>query len=217
MSSTQTYINGKDRAAYVDGMLYSEQSEETKRLEPVEKSEEKESGETVAGVPMQMSAENAEVSAAIPGLGEQLEDLDEMTFKDVKELLGGIETCEKLFEMQEDARRRAKLLARLKLADQSTRCAHIKGNNEPCGSPAMKNDTFCYFHSEARKLRDAEQAVAKAMEVPVLDDLHGVQLAIMRVCGLLVGNKIEEGTARAMFEGLGLAQKAVSERRLKLA
>jgi hypothetical protein len=168
-------------------------------------------------VPMQLEGENAEISAAIPGLGEQLAVLDDMDIASVEELLDDIDTYEELIERKDEARTRAKLLARLQLADGSARCVHIKGNNERCGSPAMNDDEFCYFHSEARKLRDADQALAKAAQLPVLEDMHGLQLAIMRVCGLLAANKIEEKTARAIFDGLRLAQKTLDEHTLKLA
>ena len=111
----------------------------------------------------------------------------------------------------DEARTRAKLLGRLKEADRSVRCAHIKSNNLRRGSPAMKGDGFCHFHSEARKLRDAEQAAAKATEMPVLENPHALQLAIMKVVALLANNKIDEKTARAIFEGLRLAQKTLNE------
>lgn len=97
------------------------------------------------------------------------------------------------------------LKRKLELADRAPRCTHIKSDGQPCRSAAIKGEQFCYFHGEARAQREA----AKAREIPVLDGPHGVQLAIMRVCNLLASGTIDEKTARALFDGLRLAQQAL--------
>jgi hypothetical protein len=99
----------------------------------------------------------------------------------------------------------AGLKLRLKMAHATPRCGHIKADGNPCGSAAMKGEQFCYFHGEAR----ARNELQKTMEVPVLENAQGIQLAIMRVCTLLTNRTIDEKTARAIFAGLDLAQKVI--------
>ena len=48
----------------------------------------------------------------------------------------------------------------------------------------------------------------------MLEDMQSIQLAVMRVCGLLASKAIEEKTARVLFDGLRLAQKTLKENNL---
>ncbi|PYX99823.1 MAG: hypothetical protein DMG62_09180 [Acidobacteria bacterium] len=143
--------------------------------------------------------------------------LDEMSAEEVDEFLDELNDCE-LFLAEID-RAKAKLVRlanqrrKLKLADEAPRCEHIKTNGEQCGSPAIKSTQLCYFHGETRKHRESE-AAAKAAELPVLEDMQSIQLAVMRVCGLLASKAIEEKTARVLFDGLRLAQKTLKENNL---
>src|SRR5579859_1629961 len=150
-----------------------------------------------------LSAEE-EGSAMTPELIAQMSQIQDMDLGSVEGLIEDLDYAEELSDARAEAKTKAKRLANLKRAHQSPRCAHIHANNLPCGSPAMKDATFCYFHSEARKI--AETAAAQAVQMPVLDDHHGLQLAVMRVCSLLANKQIEEKAARAIFDGLRLAQ-----------
>ena len=152
---------------------------------------------------MQRLSAEEEGSAMTPELIAQMSRIQEMDLGSVEGLIEELDYAEELSDARAQARTKAKRLANLKRAHQSPRCAHIHANNFPCGSPAMKDETFCYFHSEARKIR--ETAAAQAVQMPVLDDHHGLQLAVMRVCSLLANKQIEEKAARAIFDGLRLA------------
>lgn len=140
--------------------------------------------------------------------------LDEMSADEVEEFIEELEDCEDT--LSEIERAKAKLLRlanqkrKLKLADEAPRCEHIKTNGQRCGSPAIKGTQLCYFHGETRKQRESE-AAAKVADLPVLEDMHSIQLAVMRVCGLLASKAIEEKTARVLFDGLRLAQKTLTE------
>lgn len=143
--------------------------------------------------------------------------LDEMSADEIEEFIEDLEDCEDT--LSEIDRAKAKLVRlanqkrKLKLADEAPRCEHTKTTGQRCGSPAIKGTPLCYFHGEARKQRESE-AAAKAAELPVLEDMHSLQLAVMRVCALLANKAIEEKTARVLFDGLRLAQKTLAERQL---
>ncbi len=70
----------------------------------------------------------------------------------------------------------------------------------------MKDDTFCYFHGQTRAKREAEQT-AKTLDMPLLEDKLSVQLAIMRVCGMVATGAIEGKAGSVIISGLRLAQK----------
>jgi len=157
-------------------------------------------------------SEQEKHARALPsGLSGRVANVGSMSAGEIEELIEEMDDIEDLRALREEARTQAKRLARLRVADSAPRCAHVRTNGTSCGSPALKEDQFCYFHSEARKMRDAAEAAAKPAEMPILEDARGLQLAIMRVCTLLADNKIEEKTARAIFDGLRLAQKTMNE------
>ena len=143
--------------------------------------------------------------------------LDDMSADEVEEFIEELEDCEDTLSDIERAKAKLVRLAnqkrKLKLADEAPRCEHIKTNGLRCGSPAIKDTPLCYFHGETRKQRESE-AAAKAADLPVLEDMHSIQLAVMRVCGLLANKTIEEKTARVLFDGLRLAQKTLAEHEL---
>lgn len=147
-------------------------------------------------------------------VAERVANIGEMCAENIEELMEDMEDIENLHALREEACTMAKRLAGLERADSAPRCAHVRANGKTCGSPAMKRDQFCYFHSEARKMRDETEAAARLAEMPILEDRQGLQLAIMRVCTLLADNKIQEKTARAIFDGLRLAQKTLNEHSL---
>jgi hypothetical protein len=140
---------------------------------------------------------DTKAAAALDGMSaEQIEDfIEELDSR--KSVIEGVHRAKgKLQEL-------AGLKLRLKMARAAPRCTHVKADGNPCRSAAMKGEAFCYFHGEAR----ARNELQKSMEVPVLEDAQGIQLAIMRVCTLLTNRTIDEKTARAIFNGLNLAQK----------
>ena len=166
-------------------------------------------------------AENGEAEEDYPALAEIVGvdaeaagRLDEMSAGEVEEFIEEMEDREDTLAEIDRAKKKLLRLAnqkrKLKLADEAPRCEHIKSNGQYCGSPAIKGTPLCYFHGETRKLRESE-AAAKAADLPVLEDMHSLQLAVMRVCGLLASKAIEEKTARVLFDGLRLAQKTLAE------
>jgi hypothetical protein len=71
-------------------------------------------------------------------------------------------------------------------------CQHIKTNGTRCGSPALNNRRYCFFHhrtSDLRRLRlDNPQFRG---EFPLLEDANAVQMAIQEVAGAVVQDRID--------------------------
>ncbi len=82
-------------------------------------------------------------------------------------------------------------------------CEHIKSSGKRCGSPALREQAFCYYHSRLeeclprlRTMFVAEKANAAPGEwpivefpVPVLEDAAAIQIGFMQVLhGIATGN-----------------------------
>src|SRR5947207_12266985 len=79
------------------------------------------------------------------------------------------------------------------------RCRHLKVNCTQCGSPALKDHRFCYFHqrwheqklviNSARRVphptRGSLGGSRKTLSLPVLEDANAIQLSVMQIMQML--------------------------------
>ena len=112
----------------------------------------------------------------------------------------------------------------------TTICRHIKTNGQRCGSPALANHVFCYFHrtlaqrhpKPARALGWGENiptiihpldptrephlaATHPALNLPPLEDRESIQLAASMIVGALAGNGLDPKRAGILLYGLQVA------------
>ena len=90
------------------------------------------------------------------------------------------------------------------------RCRHLKVNGTQCGSPALKDHRFCYFHQQwhERKLvinSARARKVRGTFSLPVLEDANAIQLSVMQIMQLLLEGQIPQKTAGLLFYGLQIA------------
>src|SRR5271168_5634394 len=94
-------------------------------------------------------------------------------------------------------------------------CRHIFTSGKKCQSPALKDQDFCYFHSNTRK-RPARKDDAyepyippqdTAHNLPPLEDADAIQLAISDVVLALAANRIDPRRARILIYGLQVASQ----------
>src|SRR5271156_6424014 len=94
-------------------------------------------------------------------------------------------------------------------------CRHIFTSGRKCQSPALKDQDFCYFHSNTRK-RPARKDEAyepyiapqdTAHNLPPLEDADAIQLAISDVVLALAANRIDPRRARILIYGLQVASQ----------
>jgi hypothetical protein len=112
-------------------------------------------------------------------------------------------------------------------------CRHIKINGERCGSPALRDERFCYYHIELNRrhrcaprqdtglailhplsLQDGSQRdpvlteptnLFPELELPQLEDRHSIQVALSLIIAALAQNRIHPTRAMQLFYGLQVA------------
>jgi hypothetical protein len=93
----------------------------------------------------------------------------------------------------------------LERADEAPRCAKIKADGTICGSPRMKNHLFCYAHDQM------EEARAKKLVLPALEDANGILMAVMLVQRALIDDEITEKKAGLLLYSLQIAAASVNK------
>jgi hypothetical protein len=106
----------------------------------------------------------------------------------------------------------------------TTICRHIKTNGERCGSPALTNHAFCYFHRNLaqRHPKPAPEiptiihpldptrephlaATQPILNLPPLEDRESIQLAASMIVGALASNSLDIKRAGILLYGLQVA------------
>jgi hypothetical protein len=96
-------------------------------------------------------------------------------------------------------------------------CHHIKEDGVFCKSAALNGRDYCFFHLtfRGRRMRAAQHRARSTtwrLELPPLEDLNAVQVAIMQVLDAITGDRIERHDAGLVLYGL---QQAASNLRGK--
>jgi hypothetical protein len=85
-------------------------------------------------------------------------------------------------------------------------CTHIKVTGQRCGSPALRGEFFCYFHTRVIKgvpLRVDMQLHSMAL----LEDCESIQLSIMHVVDGLIKGTLDPTRARLIIQALRIAAR----------
>ena len=93
----------------------------------------------------------------------------------------------------------------LERADEAPRCAKIKADGTECGCPRMRNNLFCYAHDQMQEAR------AKKLVLPALEDANGIQMAVMLVQRALIDDEITEKKAGLLLYSLQIAAANVNK------
>src|SRR5271168_3326995 len=94
-------------------------------------------------------------------------------------------------------------------------CRHIFTSGKKCQSPALKEQPFCYFHSNTRKQpRPANTPYDPyidpkdtTLDLPSLEEADAIQLALSDVILALAANRIDPRRARILIYGLQVASQ----------
>ena len=107
----------------------------------------------------------------------------------------------------------------------TTICRHIKTNGQRCGSPALTDHAFCYFHRNLAQrhpkphtadltptiihprdhTRELQVATEPSLHLPALEDRESIQLAASMIIGALARNTLDTRRATALLYGLQVA------------
>jgi hypothetical protein len=88
----------------------------------------------------------------------------------------------------------------LRVANEKARCAHVKPSGMRCGSPAMRDIEFCYYH---KRTHIGPRLLYPTMTM--LEDGHGVQAALMEVLCAIMDGVLSDRQAALMLYGLQTA------------
>ncbi len=95
------------------------------------------------------------------------------------------------------------------------RCQHIKVNGTQCGSPALRDEKYCYYHLQCHQknmqvnLNVPAPAERGPITLPTLEDANSIQVGLVEVIRLLVTSQIEHRTASLLLRALRLAASNV--------
>lgn len=92
------------------------------------------------------------------------------------------------------------------------RCRFIRADGTKCGSPALKGERMCYFHSRTEgtaKRKGKAGAAVERFQVPVLEDDLAIQMAVTNVCRQLASEPFDTKRASLLLYGLQVASVAV--------
>jgi hypothetical protein len=83
-------------------------------------------------------------------------------------------------------------------------CTHIKANGLRCGSPALKGQYFCFFHTDLVK-GIPRRVDARFSSIANFENADSIQLALMEVMNQLVLGTLDHQRATLMIKVLRLA------------
>ena len=82
------------------------------------------------------------------------------------------------------------------------RCQHIKVNGTQCGSPAMRDRTYCYFHMRWHRKGRQVNAFLKEQGIlvlPSLEDANSIQVGLAKIMRQLLTKMIDHRTAALLL------------------
>jgi hypothetical protein len=88
------------------------------------------------------------------------------------------------------------------------RCQHIKTNGTQCGSPALRNGEYCYFHRRWLTSVDLSQSahhVTNMFDLPVLEDADSIQITLGQIMRMIVCRQVDTKSAGLLLYALQIA------------
>jgi hypothetical protein len=88
-------------------------------------------------------------------------------------------------------------------------CQHIKKDGSQCGSPALRNQQFCYFHDPRRASTKDVNVFAPfpppPFFLPLFEDASSIQRALSRICVHVLNNRLDPKKAGVLLYAAQLA------------
>ena len=101
---------------------------------------------------------------------------------------------------------------------QYVTCHHVKEEGAYCGSPALRDRKYCYYHlmQRGRRLRRARAVrdnVPYRLEIQSLDNLYDVRAALTEIAQALAAGQLEARTAGKLL--YAIQQVSATNRRIE--
>jgi hypothetical protein len=90
------------------------------------------------------------------------------------------------------------------------RCRHIKVSGTQCGSPALRNKNFCFYHQQDRPIavdcfyNPDEYSTGEIILSP-FEDAHSIQSVIRQIVQMVLQKRLERKTASLLLYALQIA------------
>jgi hypothetical protein len=100
------------------------------------------------------------------------------------------------------------------------RCHHIKVNGTQCGSPALRNKKFCFYHQHNRRVvvdcyYKPEEYATGEIKLPVFEDAHSIQSVIHQVVQMVLQKRLGRETANLTLYALQIASSNLKRMELE--
>jgi hypothetical protein len=96
------------------------------------------------------------------------------------------------------------------MPNRPRQCTHIKVTGLRCGSPALRREFFCYFHT--RVIKGVQLRVDMQLHsMALLEDAEAIQLSLMHVVDGLIKGTLEPVRARLIIQALRIAARNIKE------
>ncbi len=98
--------------------------------------------------------------------------------------------------------------------NSTLQCHHIKTSGVRCGSPAVRNKRYCYYHQRSRPLLlnfARENENPQLFSLPVFEDAHAIQFTLRNVAHRLLDGAIDQKTAGLLFYALQIASSNLKQ------
>ena len=96
-------------------------------------------------------------------------------------------------------------------SNPTKRCQHIFSKGTQCGSPALRDRKFCYYHEQCPPHRPEtytkmdDPYSTGVITLPPFEDAHSIQLVLRQVTRLLLQKRIDPKTAGLLLYSLQIA------------
>jgi len=96
------------------------------------------------------------------------------------------------------------------MPDAAPPCQHIKTNGTQCGSPALKDNQFCYYHQQCRPATFNYRGMYHdyteiEFHLPAFEDVHSIQFTLRQVTELILRHKLNDKEAGLLLYALQIA------------
>ena len=99
------------------------------------------------------------------------------------------------------------------------RCRHIKASGTQCGSPALRDKNFCYYHQLHRpwavECYSESKWATGEITLPYFEDAHSIQSVIRQVVQMVLQKRIERNTASLLLYALQIASSNLKRMELE--
>jgi hypothetical protein len=101
----------------------------------------------------------------------------------------------------------------------AARCQHIKTVGTQCGSPALRNKKYCFYHQEYRPIPvecySEGQYATGEIDLPFFEDAHSIQNVLRQVVQMVMQKRIERRTASLLLYALQIASSNLKRMELE--